>query len=351
MNEPLLSIHDLQVHFHTEDGTVEALDGVSMDVGRDEVLGVIGESGCGKSVTALSTMGLLQSPPAEIVGGTIEYEGRNLLDLSRKEMDQIRGNEIAMIYQDPMTSLNPVLTVGSQLTEPLLTHTDQSEAEARERAVEMLDACGLADPARLMEQYPSELSGGMRQRIVIAMALVTEPQLLIADEPTTALDVTIQAQIMDLLRDLQDRFEMSVLFISHDLGVVSDIADRVAVMYAGTVAEHCSVADLFDNPLHPYSRALAESIPSLDTTTERLPTIEGVVPDLHEPPSGCRFSSRCPQYIGEVCDAHDPELTPCGENHEVSCHLYTDVSEATPPWPVSDPSVNGANEVPTEENP
>jgi oligopeptide/dipeptide ABC transporter ATP-binding protein len=349
MTDKLLDIHDLQVHFHTEDGTVEALDGVSMEIERDEVLGVIGESGCGKSVTALSLMGLLQSPPAEIVAGRIEYKGQNLLDLTRKEMDHIRGNDISMIYQDPMTSLNPVLTVGYQLMEPLLAHTNHSKAEARSRAVEMLDACGLADPKRLMNQYPNELSGGMRQRVVIAMALVTEPKLLIADEPTTALDVTIQAQIMDLLRNLQDKFDMSVLFISHDLGVVSDIADRIAVMYAGNVVESCSVKQLFETPLHPYSRALAESIPTLEKETERLPTIEGVVPDLHDPPTGCRFATRCPQYIGDVCDKHDPELTSYGANHDVACHLYTDVGEATPPWQVPSPTVSAVDK-PMEED-
>ncbi|WP_248910841.1 ABC transporter ATP-binding protein [Halocatena marina] len=340
MTDTLLDIQDLQVHFHTEIGTVEALDGISMDIGHNEVLGVIGESGCGKSVTALSIMGLLQSPPAEIVAGKIEYDGQNLLNLPRKEMDHIRGNDLSMIYQDPMTSLNPVLTIGHQLMEPLLAHTDCSKVEGRSRAVEMLDACGLADPDRLMNQYPNELSGGMRQRVVIAMALVTEPKLLIADEPTTALDVTIQAQIMELLQDLQDRFDMSVLFISHDLGVVSDIADRVAVMYAGTVAESCSINQLFENPLHPYSRALAESIPTLEKDADRLPTIDGIVPDLHDPPTGCRFASRCPQYIGDVCNKYDPKLTSCGVDHDVACHLYTETSKATPPWQTPAPTVS-----------
>jgi oligopeptide/dipeptide ABC transporter ATP-binding protein len=338
-SEPLLEIDDLHVHFHTEEGTVQALDGVSMTIGRDEVVGVIGESGCGKSVTALSTMGLLQSPPAEIVSGSIRYDGTELLDLSESQLNDIRGDDITMIYQDPMSSLNPVLTIGRQVMEPLLAHRDIPKSQARERAVEMLEAVGLADAERLMDEYPDALSGGMRQRVVIAMALITEPQLLIADEPTTALDVTIQAQIMDLLTDLREEFEMSVLFISHDLAVISEISDRVAVMYAGSVVENCEMRTLFEAPLHPYTRKLAESIPSLETRASRLPTIEGTVPELIDPPSGCRFAGRCPQYIGEVCDSIDPVLeTPeeLGESdHEVACHLYDDRSEATPPWPVA----------------
>ncbi len=336
-DEPLLSIDDLQVHFHTEEGTVEALDGVSLTIGRDEVLGVIGESGCGKSVTALSTMGLLQSPPAEIVGGSITYDGTELLDLSDEELNEIRGDDITMIYQDPMSSLNPVLTIGHQVKEPLLAHRDVTEEAAHERAVEMLEAVGLADAERLMTEYPDALSGGMRQRVVIAMALITEPKLLIADEPTTALDVTIQAQIMDLLTDLREEFEMSVLFISHDLAVISEIADRIGVMYAGNVVEQCDMRTLFESPLHPYTRKLAESIPSLEGETDRLPTIEGTVPELINPPSGCRFAGRCPQYIGDVCDTVEPELaTPSSidGDQRVACHLYDDERPDEPPWPV-----------------
>jgi len=336
--DPLLEIEDLQVHFHTEGGTVEALDGVSLRIGHDEALGVIGESGCGKSVTALSTMGLLQSPPADIVGGSITYDGQELLDLSQEGINDIRGDDITMIYQDPMSSLNPVLTIGQQVKEPLLAHRDVSQDEADERAVEMLDAVGLADPERLMTEYPDALSGGMRQRVVIAMALITEPKLLIADEPTTALDVTIQAQIMELLTDLREEFEMSVLFISHDLAVISEIADRVAVMYAGTVGENCVMRKLFEAPLHPYTRKLAESIPSLETRSDRLPTIEGTVPELINPPTGCRFAGRCPQYIGEVCDNVEPDLETPSElddsDHEVACHLYDERLEDDPPWSV-----------------
>lgn len=334
MSENLLEIDDLHVHFHTEEGTVEALDGVSLDVGYDEVLGIIGESGCGKSVTILSVMRLLQSPPAEIVSGSIRYEGQELLDLSEREMNEIRGDDVTMVYQDPMSSLNPVLTIGRQLTEPLRAHTECSKAEARQKAITMLENCGLADAERLMGQYPNALSGGMRQRVVIAMALVTEPKLLIADEPTTALDVTIQAQILDLLRDLQKQYEMSIIFISHDLAVISEIADRVGVMYAGNVVETCSMRELFDLPLHPYTRRLAESIPRLDTAVDRLPTIDGVVPELIDPPEGCRFASRCPEYIGDVCDAHDPPLKPPDGyvDHSVACHLYDEQTDTEPPW-------------------
>jgi oligopeptide/dipeptide ABC transporter ATP-binding protein len=349
--EPLLSIDDLHVHFHTEEGTVEALGGVSLRIGRDEVLGVIGESGCGKSVTALSTMGLLQSPPAEIVKGSITYDGADLLDLSDKELNDIRGDDITMIYQDPMSSLNPVLTIGHQVKEPLLAHHDVSDEEAHERAVGMLESVGLADAERLMTEYPDALSGGMRQRVVIAMALITEPKLLIADEPTTALDVTIQAQIMDLLTDLREKFEMSVLFISHDLAVISEIADRIGVMYAGNVVEQCEMRTLFESPLHPYTRKLAESIPSVEEQSDRLPTIEGTVPELINPPSGCRFAGRCPQYIGKECDTVETELkTPSAVegDQKVACHLYDDQQPKDPPWPVGeDPEMDGR--VQTEE--
>ena len=334
MTDNILTVENLQVNFDTEEGTVHALDGVSFEVGRDEVLGVIGESGCGKSVTVLSVMGLLQSPPADIVGGTIEYEGTDLLSVSDGELNEIRGDEISMVYQDPMTSLNPVLTIGHQVTEPLLQHTDMSKAEARQKGIDMLESCGLADAERLMGEYPHELSGGMRQRVVIAMALVTEPDLLIADEPTTALDVTIQAQIMELLKSLQSEFGMSVIFISHDLGVISEISDRMAVMYAGRVVETATMEEIFNNPLHPYTRKLSESIPSMDATVDRLPTIEGQVPSLYDPPDGCRFASRCPAYLGEACDSVDPRLQSVDGNadHEVACHLYTEVSEESPPW-------------------
>ncbi|XVH33176.1 ABC transporter ATP-binding protein (plasmid) [Haloferacaceae archaeon DSL9] len=333
----LLEIDDLHVHFHTENGTVHALNGVSLSVERDEVLGIIGESGCGKSVTMLSVMGLLQSPPAEIISGSIYYDGQDLLSLSERELNEIRGNEISMIYQDPLTSLNPALTIGKQVTEPLFAHTNLSKAAARDRAIETLGACGLPEPENLLREYPHELSGGMRQRVMIAMALVTEPDLLIADEPTTALDVTIQAQILELFRELRAEFETSIVFITHDLPVVSELADRLAVMYTGTVAEACDIDSFFDNPLHPYTRLLWESVPKLDVPVDRLSVIEGTVPNLLEPIEGCPFASRCPQHHGEPCDSIQPALREpddeaVAEDHHVACHLYTDMSDEIPPW-------------------
>jgi len=334
MSSPLLEIDDLHVHFHTEDGTVEAIDGVSLTIDHDEVVGVIGESGCGKSVTALSVMGLLQSPPAEIVGGSIRFDGTELLELTTSELDSIRGNDISMIYQDPMTSLNPVLKIGFQLTEPLFAHREITQEEAAERAVAILKECQIPDPERIMDSYPHELSGGMRQRVVIAMALITEPKLLIADEPTTALDVTVQARILDVLRDLREREGMSMLFITHDLPVVSELADRIAVMYAGNVVETCEMERLFDRALHPYTRLLTESIPELEETQDVLPSIAGTVPNLIDPPSGCRFAARCPQYIGEECSRRDPELRRVAgvDRQQVACHLYTEVGSESPPW-------------------
>ncbi|MEF8780885.1 MAG: ABC transporter ATP-binding protein [Haloferacaceae archaeon] len=338
MPDPLLEIRDLSVQFNTGEGTVEALDRVNLTLNQDEVLGVIGESGCGKTVTVLSVMGLLDSPPAEITSGEILFQGRDLLELSEAERNDLRGDEMAMIYQDPMSSLNPTLKVGYQVAEPLLIHTDLSKSEALDRAIETLESCGLADADRIVDQYPHSLSGGMRQRVVIAMALISEPDLLVADEPTTALDVTIQAQIVDLLHDLQDEHGMSMIFITHDLPLVGEIADRISVMYAGNVVEDCTVQELFDNPLHPYTRKLSESIPRQDRMYDRLPTIEGTVPSLVGM-SGCRFASRCPQYIGDECDGVRPELRPVSEgaDHEVSCHLYTEISDAEPPWDVSKP--------------
>ncbi|MFP8890564.1 ABC transporter ATP-binding protein [Natrialbaceae archaeon A-CW2] len=337
MTQPILEIDDLHVHFHTEDGTVEAINGVNLTVDPNEVVGVIGESGCGKSVTVLSIMRLLQSPPAEIVSGAIRFNGTNLLGLSKSEINSIRGADISMIYQDPMTSLNPVLKIGYQLTEPLHAHNDISKKEADRRAIEMLADCQIPDPERIMRSYPHELSGGMRQRVVIAMALINEPNLLIADEPTTALDVTVQAQIMDVLKDLCDEHHMSMIFITHDLPVVSEIADRIAVMYAGNVVETCSVEELFYNPLHPYTRKMTESIPEIDRTVDILPSIEGSVPSLINPPVGCRFAPRCPNYIGSECDKVNPTLQEPNEvdNHLVACHLYTDIGNASPDWDVS----------------
>lgn len=335
MTDPLLEVRDLSVQFHTEDGVVEALDRVNLTLETDQILGVIGESGCGKTVTVLSVMGLLDTPPAKVTNGEILFNGRDLLKLSDEEVNSLRGDELAMIYQDPMSSLNPTLKVGYQVAEPLMIHRDMSKAEAYDRAIETLEACGLADADRIVDQYPHSLSGGMRQRVVIAMALINEPDLLVADEPTTALDVTIQAQIVDLLHELQRDHGMSMVFITHDLPLVGEIADRISVMYAGNVVENCAVEELFENPLHPYTRKLSESIPRQNRTYDRLPTIDGTVPSLVDI-SGCRFASRCPQYIGDECDGIRPELervTP-ESDHTVSCHLYTGMSDADPPWEV-----------------
>jgi oligopeptide/dipeptide ABC transporter ATP-binding protein len=332
MSGPLLSIEDLRVRFHTEEGTVHALNGVDLEIGADEVVGVIGESGCGKSVTALSILQLLQTPPAEITSGRIRFDGEDLLERSDSAMDAVRGDRISMIYQDPMQSLNPVLTVGKQVTEPLLAHRDVSKSAARAEAVEMLDACGLPDAERLMDEYPHSLSGGMRQRVMIAMGLITKPDLLIADEPTTALDVTTQAKILDLLGEIRAEFDMAMMYISHNLATVSELADSVTVMYAGTIAERCSMRELFDAPLHPYTRRLIESIPSVDERRDRLPTVEGSVPDLDEPPSGCPFAPRCPEYIGPECDERVPDRAEPVDDHHVACHLYDEAVDATPPW-------------------
>lgn len=336
MSSPLLQIEDLHVNFQTEEGTVHALNGVSLDIESNQVMGLIGESGCGKSVTALSILQLLQTPPAKITKGRVLFDGEDLLARTDAEMDEIRGNRISMIYQDPMESLNPVLTIGQQVMEPLLAHRNVSKSEARERAVEMLDECGLADPERLIDEYPHSLSGGMRQRVMIAMGLITRPDLLIADEPTTALDVTTQAKILELMQSIQDEFDMTMLYISHNLAAVSELADRITIMYAGTITERCSLEALFERPRHPYTRKLTESIPRIGQTQERLPTIEGSVPSLDEPPSGCPFASRCPNYIGPVCDNRIPEPLMYASDHEVACHLYDSDVRSSPPWEEDD---------------
>jgi len=332
MSQALLKIEDLHVHFRTEGETVHALNGVNLEIESNQVMGLIGESGCGKSVTALSILQLLQTPPARITSGRILFDGEDLLKRSDSGMDEVRGNRISMIYQDPMKSLNPVLTIGNQVMEPLLAHRDVTKSEARERAIAMLDECGLADPERLMDEYPHSLSGGMRQRVMIAMGLITRPDLLIADEPTTALDVTTQAKILELMQSLQDEFDMTMLYISHNLAAVSELADQITIMYAGTIAERCSLETLFERSLHPYTRKLTESIPRIDQTQNRLSTIEGSVPSLDEPPSGCPFASRCPNYIGPVCDERVPDPLAYSGDHEVACHLYDTAVQSSPPW-------------------
>ncbi len=318
MSDPLLAVDDLVTTFSTEEGLVTPVDGVSFTVERGETVGVVGESGCGKSVTSLSILRLVPSPPGRIAQGRILFEGQDLLTLSEREMRAIRGRDIAMIFQEPMTSLNPVFTCGDQILEALRRHQKVSATEARDQALELLHLVGIPLPEQRLGAYPHQLSGGMRQRIMIAMALCCHPRLLIADEPTTALDVTIQAQILDLLRHLKKQLSMAVLLITHDLGVVAETAERVVVMYAGKVVEEAPVRTLFHAPRHPYTEGLLRSIPRLDERRESLPVIEGMVPNLLDLPSGCRFHPRCPR-AERRCREEAPALRSFGEGHRVAC--------------------------------
>ena len=321
--EPLLAVADLRTHFFTRDGVVRAVDGVSYDVGAGETLAVVGESGCGKSVTALSILRLVPSPPGRIVGGAIRFAGRDLLKASEGEMRSIRGNEIAMIFQEPMTSLNPVLRVSRQIGETLMLHQGLDRAAAAARTVEMLRLVNISEPERRARQYPHELSGGMRQRVMIAMALACNPKLLIADEPTTALDVTIQAQILDLLRAMKARSGAAIILITHDFGVVAEMASRVAVMYAGRKVEEALVRDLFLKPRHPYTLGLLASVPRLgasigQTDVPRLAEIPGVVPSLREEIRGCAFAPRC-AFAVERCRRAAPPLEEKAPGHHAAC--------------------------------
>jgi oligopeptide/dipeptide ABC transporter ATP-binding protein len=315
--EPLLSIRNLSVSFHTEAGDARAVDGVSFDVFPGETLGVVGESGCGKTVTALSLLRLIQAP-GHIDGGEIFYYGRDLLTLPDREIRAVRGNEISMIFQEPMTSLNPVFTCGYQIREAILLHQDVSKSQAREQTIEMLDVVGIPDPRTIDKSYPHQLSGGMRQRVMIAMALSCNPSLLIADEPTTALDVTIQAQILELLQSLQEKFKMAIMLITHDLGVIAETAKRVVVMYAGQVVEAASVADIFGHPQHPYTMGLQASIPRIINKGKKLSVIPGRVPDPLDYGHGCRFADRC-SYVEDRCNAEPVALRMAAGNHEVRC--------------------------------
>ena len=316
--DALLSVRDLKVSFFTPAGEVKAVDGISYDVRRSEVIGIVGESGSGKSVGAYAIMGLLQSP-GRVIGGSIELEGEDVLGYNEKQMQDLRGGRISMIFQNPMTSLNPVYTIGNQIREALWAHRNVSRAAANARVAEMLDLVGINNPERRIRQYPHELSGGMRQRIMIALALICEPALLIADEPTTALDVTIQAQILALMRQIQTKTQMAIIFITHNLGVVADICSRVAVMYAGHVVETGPVDDIFYNPKHPYTIGLLRSMPRLDADVkERLVPIEGTPVDMLEPPSGCPFSPRCGSCM-KICLREYPPATDYGGGHVASC--------------------------------
>ena len=316
-NAPLLEVENLLVHFYTRGGIVQGARGVSFHVGYGETLGIVGESGSGKSVSVQAVMGLIGSP-GKIEGGDILYMGRSLLDESgRKYVRKVRGKEISMIFQDPMTSLNPLFTIGTQITEVLHHHMGMNKSQARERAIELLRLVDINAPEKRLKQYPHELSGGMRQRVMIAIALACEPQLIIADEPTTALDVTIQAQILELLTDLQERLNVSVILITHDLGVVAQMSHRVAVMYAGRIIEGGNVDEVFADPIHPYTQGLIKSTPSLDKVTERMVSIEGVPPNLVTPPAGCAFSPRCTQ-AKDGC-SKPQMLTAIGNDRHVSC--------------------------------
>jgi peptide/nickel transport system ATP-binding protein len=328
----LLEIRDLVTEFRTEHGALRAVDGVSYDIPRGKTLGVVGESGCGKSVTALSVMRLIPDPPGRIIKGSIHYNGKNLLELSDEEMRRIRGNNISMIFQEPMTSLNPVFTTGDQVAEAVRLHQGKSKAEALAVAVEMFKLVGIPSPEERVHNYPHQMSGGMRQRVMIAMALACKPDLLIADEPTTALDVTIQAQILDLLSRLQGELGMSILLITHDLGVVAETCDEVVVMYAGRVVERAATQVIFDSPRHHYTAGLLRSVPGYGpegkAESGRLQEIKGMVPALHELPVGCRFQDRCPA-VQSQCREEEPELVELGETL-VRCHFPVGVSAAAP---------------------
>jgi oligopeptide/dipeptide ABC transporter ATP-binding protein len=322
----LLEIRGLKTYFFTEDGVVKAVDGLDLEVARGETLGVVGESGCGKSVTMFSVMRLV-GHPGRVVDGEIMFDGQNLLDLSEREMQQLRGNRISMIFQQPLSSLNPVFRIGDQVAEVFEIHQSISRDEARQKAVEMLRLVGIPDAERRAQAFPHEISGGQAQRVMIAMALSTQPELLIADEPTTALDVTIQAQILDLMRDMRDRSNAAIVFITHDLGVVAEMAERVAVMYAGQIVEYTDVQSIYDRPKHPYTVGLLASIPKLGEKKHRLAVIPGTVPALVDLPPGCRFAGRCIPRVEQelaICTEVDPDLLSVGEDHQVRCWLYHD---------------------------
>ena len=319
MLDQILEVKNLETRFHTEQGTVHAVNGVSFTVDEGEVIGVVGESGCGKSVTMLSILRLVASPPGEISGGSVQFFGQDLLALKEEEMQHVRGAQISMIFQDPMTSLNPVLSIGKQLTEPMLLHLNITQEKADQRAAELLEMVGISNAADRLRDYPHQFSGGMRQRVMIAMALSCEPKVLIADEPTTALDVTIQAQFIDLVKRLQKNFGLSIIWITHDLGVIAGLADRMIVMYGGLFIEEAPVRELYGNPQHPYTMGLLGSLPRLDgRQSERLESIDGLPPVLYAPPSACPFAPRC-KYVIDRCHQENPALEEVAPGHRVAC--------------------------------
>ena len=322
----LLEVKDLKTYFYTDDGVVKAVDGVNFSVEAGKTIGIVGESGCGKSITAMSILRLIPDPPGKIVDGEVIFNGEDLTKVSDKRIREIRGNDISMIFQEPMTSLNPVFTVGYQIEEVLMLHQKLEEKEAREKAIEMIRLVGIPNPDRIVDEYPHQLSGGMRQRIMIAMALACQPRLLIADEPTTALDVTIQAQILELMNDLKNRLNTSIMLITHDLGVIAEMADHVIVMYSGKVVEDAPIGELFKNPRHPYTVGLMNSIPSLVKEGQRLDTIPGRVPNPLYLPKGCYFHPRC-KYAVEECRHVQPELRNIGPGHKVACLRAEEVTK------------------------
>jgi oligopeptide transport system ATP-binding protein len=325
--DPLLEVKNLVVRFYTLDGTVRAVNGISCTLQEGETLGIVGESGCGKSVSVLSMMRLIPEPPGEIVGGEVRYRGQDLLKLNIHQMEHIRGKEIAMVFQDPMTSLNPVLTIGHQISEGLIVHVGMTKEQALQRTVEFLGMVGIPQPADRLGDYPHQFSGGMRQRVMIAMALVCNPSILIADEPTTALDVTIQAQIIDLVKSLRDQLGMAIIWITHDLAVVAELAERVIVMYAGFIVEESDVEQLYEDPRHPYTLALLKSLPRVDrSSTEKLATIPGFPPDCLSLPAGCPFVPRCGYRIAR-CQEENPKLETISTDHRIAC--WVDVITGT----------------------
>lgn len=324
----LLDVKNLQTHFVSKKQTVRAVDGIDIAINKGETVALVGESGSGKSMTSLSIMQLVPSPGGSIVGGEVEFNGKDLLKLTEEGMRKVRGNDISMIFQEPMTSLNPVLTIGKQITEVLRYHKKMSKEEAEKRAVELLKVVGFSRANDLIKEYPHRLSGGMRQRVMIAMAMSCDPKLLIADEPTTALDVTIQAQILEIMKDLTKKFDTAILLITHDLGVVSEIADKVVVMYAGQVVENATVDRIFDNPSHPYAQGLLDSIPAIEGKIERLKSIKGNVPLPDEMPPGCRFAPRCPKVF-DRCSQAIPDLYEVEPGHTARCFLYEEGGEDT----------------------
>jgi oligopeptide/dipeptide ABC transporter ATP-binding protein len=330
----LLEVNDLCTHFFTREGVVQAVDGLSFSLEKGKTLGIVGESGSGKSVTALSLMGLIPRPPARIVNGSVVFEGRDLVQLTETELEDVRGREIAMIFQDPMTSLNPTLRIGTQITEVIRRHLGMSDREARKRAVELLDEVHIPDAANRLDDYPHRYSGGMRQRVMIAIALACNPKLLIADEPTTALDVTVQAQVLDLLEELRQSHDMAMIIITHDMGVVAEAADDIIVMYAGQIVEHAGVLDLFDNPEHPYTEALLGALPQIEgegIREGRLTAIPGRPPDMIDPPEACRFAPRCPYASrDDTCATSAPELREIRPGHWVRSAHPTSERAASP---------------------